>query len=128
MTSNCCSQSTLLTFCTRKRIYEPPEYEPEYAECEPCSTDVDGCPTIIQRGNNNDEAGPSGVRPCDPSEEPKRVYPKLPSVKLRKQGAIYEVTTGVYKIWTGRRLQPVCRDCPEDAKTCLLYTSDAADE
>jgi len=121
MTSNCCSQSTLLTFCTRKRIYEPPEYEPEYVECEPCSNDVDGCPTIIQHGNNNDEAGPSGVRPCDPSEEPKCVYPKLPSVKLRKQGAIYEVTTGVYKRWTGRYLQPMCRDCPENAKKHACY-------
>jgi len=93
-TSNCCSQSTLLTFFSRKRSYEDyttdlcshenePEYEPEY---EPCSTDADGCPSTTQRGNNNDEAGLSGVRPCDSSKEAKRVYPRLPSVELGKTG------------------------------------------
>lgn len=74
-----------------------------------------------QSGKNNDETGPSGVRPCDSSKEPKRVYPKLPSVKLREKGAIYEVDIGVYKRWNGKNLVPMCRDCPEDAKKQAHY-------
>jgi hypothetical protein len=40
-----------------------------------------------------------------------RLYSKLPSPALRVKGAIYEVSIGVHKKWTGKQLLRTCRDC-----------------
>ena len=41
----------------------------------------------------------------------KRRYSLLPSASLRTKNTIYETPSGMYKMWDGKNLRPICQDC-----------------
>ena len=91
---------------------------PECLDNGPCSAYVDGYPTSIRRKLKKlDEAGAYmdvDTHECfrvtsDQGLEP--LYPKLPSKPLRVKGAIYELTSGTYVRWNGKKYSIMCSGC-----------------